>query len=134
MVCWSLGRGVKAPAGERDFFFFPGIYVGQNGDSEIYLTAHGTQSMLVRGQSQEPQKIPQILQEMPKRSRFGPQSSPSRHPDFRVLQLEVSQRPCSPCPHHDPLPTYPASFSHHSAPKWAGANLGVGALFPVPGD
>ncbi|CAK7316686.1 Uncharacterized protein CCDC197 [Vulpes lagopus] len=67
------------------------IYVGQNGDNEIYLTAHGTQSMLVRGQSQGPQKIPQILREMPKGSRLGSQNPFSRHPDFRLLQPALTQ-------------------------------------------
>lgn len=91
MVLWSLGRGVKAPAGERDLVFLPGIYVGQNGDNKIYLTAHGTQSMLVRGQSQGPQKIPQILREMPKGSRLSSQNPFSRHPDFRLLQPALTQ-------------------------------------------
>lgn len=65
LVSGKRRPGPSAQSGTIDFFFLPGIHVGQNGDSEIHLTAHRTHRVLDSKQSQGPgpQKLPQTLQE-----------------------------------------------------------------------
>ena len=62
---WEVASRAGTQSGARDFFFLPGIHVGQNGDCEIRLTAHGTHCVLDSKQPQGPgpQKLPQALQE-----------------------------------------------------------------------